>query len=234
VPPPALDPDFDSPETLPRTTRRVVTRVLPCSRCRRPLDLRFEFGAPSVVKLGHRDSVKLAFRCPDCGHVNERWSTDLVRYARTLGQMAAPDIVAGLVTLMHGMHEKALVPGEAAKDAAIAAQAAGRLGKLVLELGQVLTRKVEVEVREVPSEQSRVDAVVDELVAEIRRRQKGEAVAEGVAAAAGVDLSAEKPEPPAAGDGASAGASGGAAAEEGKEPPVDPPAPPPATPGGSA
>ena len=70
--------------------------MLPCSKCHRPLDLRFEFGAPDVLELGRRESVKFGFRCPDCGHVNERWSTDLIRYARTLGAVAAPDIVAGL------------------------------------------------------------------------------------------------------------------------------------------
>lgn len=207
---PTLDPS-PSPGGAARIARRVSSRVLPCSRCRKPLDLRFEFGAPQVLELGRREAVKLGFPCPDCGHVNERWSTDLVRFARTLGTVAAPDIVAGLTQMTHEMHSRVMERPKAL-EAAMLAQAGARLGKLVLELSGALTRKVEVEVREVPTEASALEAVVDELVAELAKRKKAEAVAEGVAAAAGVDLSATAPEtapggeaaaPPAKDEGAS-------------------------------
>lgn len=193
---------------------RVGRRVLPCHRCHKPLDLRFEFGAPEVLEVGRREQVKLGFRCPDCGLVNVRWTNDLVRYARTLGAVAAPDIVAGLAQLVHEQHARSK-KSSGTIASAIAAQAAARLGKLVLELSGVLTRKVEVEVREVPSEEKRLGAVVDELVAEIRRREKGEAVAEGVASAAGVDLNATAKEPAAGGDPAAP------ATKDGKTPPPE-------------
>lgn len=163
-----------SPQTIKRAARLSVCE------CGQRIEYRWTDPArtPEILD-GHRGGFRAAIPCP-CGRVNIRHSSDLVRYARTIGQFDAPEIVIGLSTvrrvLLNRLADGSRRPDPDKRpekverikdlDLAVLARAVKSVSELEARLGGYLVERIEITQG---NEESDYDPALEEMRRQIVR-----------------------------------------------------------------